>query len=53
MAQSSSSAGGALIAAGAILGAVIGVIAAQPTLGFLIGSVIGIAVATFIWWRDR
>lgn len=53
MPTSSPSAGGVLIAAGAILGALIGVFAGQPTLGFLVGSGLGIVVAMMIWWRDR
>jgi hypothetical protein len=53
MASSSPPAGGALIAAGAILGTIVGVVSAQPTLGFLVGSGIGILAALLIWWRSR
>ena len=53
MATSSPPAGGALIALGAVLGAVIGLVRDQPTIGFLIGIGIGIAAALVIWWRGR
>ena len=49
----SPSAGGALIALGAIGGALIGVVYSQPTLGFLTGLAAGIALAVLIWLRGR
>lgn len=49
----SPTAGGVLIAAGAILGTLVGVFASQPTLGFLTGTGIGVVVALMIWWKDR
>jgi uncharacterized membrane protein YoaK (UPF0700 family) len=49
----SSSAGGALIALGAIGGAAIGFVLRQPTLWFLAGLLVGIAAAVLIWWRER
>ena len=46
-------AGGVLIALGAIGGTVAGLATAQPTLGFLIGTAAGVALALAIWWRGR
>ena len=53
MATQPRTAGGALVALGAIAGAVIGFPFEQSTVGFLIGLVLGILVAVLIWWRDR
>ena len=46
-------AGGFPIAAGVMLGAVIGFIARQPTLGFLIGLGIGCLIAIILWRRGQ
>jgi hypothetical protein len=46
-------AGGALIALGAIGGAVVGFILYQPTEGFLVGTAAGIGMAVAIWLIDR
>lgn len=46
-------AGGFPIAVGAIGGTVAGLIAGQPTIGFLAGLGIGVALAIAIWWKDR
>lgn len=46
-------AGGFPIAIGAIGGAVLGVVAQEPTIGFLAGLAAGIAVAVAIWRRGR
>lgn len=46
-------AGGALIALGAIGGAVIGFLIGEATPGFLIGTGIGIVIAVLLWLRDR
>ena len=46
-------AGGALIALGAIAGAVIGLFRGQVTAGFLIGLAAGAAIALAIWLVDR
>jgi uncharacterized protein YqgC (DUF456 family) len=46
-------AGGSLIALGAILGTVIGFPFQQTTGGLLIGLAIGIAAAVLIWLRER
>lgn len=53
MASRSPSAGGVLIAIGAIGGTIAGLIGREPTIGFLAGTAIGVAVALLIWWRDR
>ncbi len=46
-------AGGMLIALGALLGAAAGVYAGQPTLGFLTGIGLGVVLALVIWLKDR
>lgn len=47
------SAGGALIALGAIGGAGVGFLVGEATPGFLIGTGLGIAASLGIWWRER
>lgn len=46
-------AGGMPIALGAILGALSGGLYRQPTIGFLVGLGIGVAVALAVWLIDR
>jgi hypothetical protein len=46
-------AGGAIIAGAIIAGVVGGSILGQPSIGFLAGTAIGIAIAVLIWLRDR
>ena len=46
-------AGGAIIAGAIIAGVVGGSILGQPSIGFLVGTAIGIAIALLIWLRDR
>lgn len=46
-------AGGFPIAAGAILGTIGGLVAREPTIGFLVGLGIGVAIAIAIWLRGR
>lgn len=46
-------AGGFPIAAGVMLGAVIGFAAGQPTLGFFIGLAVGVAIAAALWLAGR
>ncbi|MGR6327592.1 hypothetical protein ACU5AX_00850 [Sphingomonas sp. XXL09] len=48
-----SAAGGVLVAACSILGAVIGLFEGQVTIGFLAGLAIGSAGAIAVWLRDR
>jgi hypothetical protein len=49
----SPSAGGFPLAIGAIGGTVVGVIAGQPSIGFLAGIALGGAVAVAIWLKGR
>lgn len=49
----STSAGGFPIAVGAIGGAVAGMLAGQPTIGFLAGLALGGVIALAIWLRGR
>lgn len=46
-------AGGFLIAASVIVGAVAGIIVGQPSAGFVIGLAIGVVLAVLIWRKDR
>lgn len=46
------SAGGALIAFGAMVGAGGGFAFGEATRGFLIGTALGVVAAILIWWRD-
>ena len=50
---SSPSAGGVWLALLPMIGAVIGLLVRQPTIGFLAGLAVGVAVALVIWWRGR
>ena len=52
-ASSPSAGGGVLIALGALTGAGIGLVFGEATPGVLIGTAVGIAAATAIWWRSR
>lgn len=49
----STAAGGCLIAAAVLIGVVAGLIAHQPTIGFLIGLAGGIVAAIAVWLIDR
>lgn len=51
--DSSPTAGGALMAFGALGGAALGFLAGQATPGFLIGLAAGTVLAAAGWWRDR
>lgn len=46
-------AGGMPIALGTLGGAVIGAVFGEATIGLLAGLAIGIAIALWIWRRDR
>ena len=50
---SSPPAGGILVALLPIAGAVIGLFARQPSIGFLAGLAVGVAAAVAIWLRGR
>jgi hypothetical protein len=49
----SPNAGGFLIAGATILGAILGVVFGQPTIGTLVGAALGVAGALIVWLRDR
>ncbi len=46
-------AGGFIIAAAVIVGTGVGVAQRQPSVGFLVGLVVGVAVAVALWLMDR
>lgn len=46
-------AGGALLALSLIAGVVIGSMKGQPTIGFLVGLAIGVAMIVLVWLFDR
>jgi hypothetical protein len=48
-----SRAGGALLAGAIMAGALIGVMAGEPSIGLLAGAFIGGAALAFLWWKDR
>jgi hypothetical protein len=45
--------GGAILAGSIIAGVIGGVIAGQPSIGFLVGAGAGIVGAALVWLRDR
>lgn len=49
----STRAAGAPLAFLTLAGVVGGTMLGEPSIGFLIGLVLGIAVAVLTWWRDR
>ena len=46
-------AGGALLALSVLLGAFIGGLMREASLGFLIGLAIGLLLVGLVWWLDR
>ena len=46
-------AGGSILAAAILAGAVGGMIVGQPSIGFLVGTAIGTLIAVILWLRDR
>lgn len=46
-------AGGVLLAGAILGGAIAGVIAQQPSLGFLAGLAVGLVLLGIVWLRDR
>lgn len=47
------SAGGIFVAIGPLLGAVLGGLMGQPSIGLLTGLAIGSLIATAIWLKDK
>lgn len=45
--------GGAPLAFAILLGTITGLVVGQPTIGFLVGLAIGVAVALLIWRTGR
>lgn len=45
--------GGVLLALSLLAGALIGVFAGQPSIGFLAGAGIGLVLLTLVWLLDR
>ena len=45
--------GGAIIAGAIIAGVVTGILAGQPSIGFLAGAALGILAAILLYLRDR
>jgi hypothetical protein len=50
---SDKNAGGFFMAAGCIVGAIVGGLLGQPSIGFLAGLGLGAAIAVAIWYFDR
>ena len=46
-------AGGALLAGPILIGAVAGIAAGQPSLGFLVGLAVGLLLLGGVWMLDR
>jgi hypothetical protein len=46
-------AGGFLLCISLLAGALIGIFMGQPSIGFLAGAGIGVAIVTLIWLLDR
>lgn len=51
--KSGAQAGGFLLAASMLVGAVAGALGGQPSAGFLIGLAVGAALALLLWRKDR
>ena len=46
-------AGGFLLALGIVVGVIAGGLLGQPSIGFLAGLAVGLALVALIWWIDR
>jgi hypothetical protein len=46
-------AGGFILAASIIAGAVAGTMVGQSSIGFIVGTSAGVLLALLIWWIDR
>lgn len=51
--SSSRSPAGCLLAVAIMVGAGIGLVVGQQTIGLLGGLGVGLAIAMLLWWRDR
>jgi hypothetical protein len=49
----STDAGGFLLAAALLIGTLVGLALGEPSIGFLVGLTIGVAIALLIWQRGR
>ncbi|MCH4151771.1 MAG: hypothetical protein LKF30_07480 [Sphingobium sp.] len=49
----SPSAGGVFMAVLTLVGAVLGGLMGQPSIGLLVGLGLGTAIAVLIWWKER
>ena len=45
--------GGAIIAGAIIAGVIVGIIAGQPSIGFLAGAGAGVLIALLFWLKER
>lgn len=50
---STAKAGGIFLFLGLLVGAIVGIIYDQPSMGMVGGFALGAAIATIIWLRDR
>jgi hypothetical protein len=46
-------AGGFILAASIIAGAVAGTMVGQSSIGFIVGTGAGVTLALLVWWLDR
>ena len=51
--RSGAQAGGSVLAGAIILGVIGGILAGQPSIGFLAGAGLGVLAALLLWLRDR
>ena len=51
--RTASRAGGSLMAGSILAGSLIGVIAGEPSIGFVAGAVFGMLMLGLLWWKDR
>lgn len=46
-------AGGAILAGAILAGVIGGLIAGEPSIGFLVGTAVGVLAAILLWLQDR